>query len=98
MRYVYPARFCREADGRYTVYFVDMELSTFGDDLADAMYMAQDALTGWLEVGLQYGDPIPQPSIPALTKPQAVNEFISLVYAEVNPTVKTTPVLQAALA
>jgi predicted RNase H-like HicB family nuclease len=90
MKYAYPARFIHEEDGRYTVAFIDMELSTFGDDLADAAYMAQDALEGWLDVGLQYGDEIPQPSDPASLKAEGPNEFISLVSADIDPAAVAT--------
>jgi hypothetical protein len=62
-----------------------MELSTFGDNLADAAYMAQDVLRGWLDVGLEYGDPIPRPSNPAELHPQNPDEFISLVGADIDP-------------
>jgi predicted RNase H-like HicB family nuclease len=86
MKYAYPARFCKEADRRYTVYFVDMELSTSGDTLADAAYMAQDALKVWISGALEDGDPLPAPSDPLLIRPQSADEFISLVYAEAGAT------------
>lgn len=47
-KYVYPAIFEPE-DGLYNVSFPDLpDCYTCGDDLADAMYMAEDALNGWL--------------------------------------------------
>jgi predicted RNase H-like HicB family nuclease len=83
MKYAYPARFFLEDDGRYSVLFVDMELATYGDNLVDAAFMAQDALSGWLAVSLEYGDPLPRPSNPAFVKPEGAADFVSLVYAEV---------------
>lgn len=43
--YSYPAVFIKEANGMYSVCFPDFEgCYTFGDDFADAIYMAQDRL------------------------------------------------------
>ena len=43
--YVYPAIFTSEPDGGYSVYFPDLEgCYTCGDTLADALFMAEDAL------------------------------------------------------
>ena len=43
--YVFPAVFTALEDGRYEVYFPDLEgCYTFGDDLQDAIKMAQDVL------------------------------------------------------
>jgi predicted RNase H-like HicB family nuclease len=41
MKYVYPACFYKEDDGRYSVEVPDFPLSTFGDGLADAIYSVQ---------------------------------------------------------
>lgn len=62
--YVYPALFHHNSgDGSYTVTFPDLPgCITEGKDLSNAMYMAQDALTGWLEVSLEDGDAIPAAS------------------------------------
>lgn len=44
-RYVYPAIFTKEEDGLYSVEFPDIKgCVTCGDDLADAIYMAEDVL------------------------------------------------------
>ena len=44
-KYVYPAVFTPEEAGKYSVYFPDIDgCYTCGDDLADGMEMAQDAL------------------------------------------------------
>ena len=43
MNYVYPAVFYEE-EGKISVIFPDLgNLATFGDNVADAMHMAQDA-------------------------------------------------------
>ena len=44
-KYVYPAIFTKEENGLYSVEFPDIEgCVTCGDNLADALYMAQDVL------------------------------------------------------
>ena len=44
-KYVYPAIFTKEDDGKYSVLFPDIEnCYTGGDDMADALEMAEDVL------------------------------------------------------
>jgi len=44
-KYVYPAIFTQEDDGKYSVLFPDIEnCYTGGDDMADALEMAEDVL------------------------------------------------------
>ena len=44
MNYIYPAIFYPEANGKYSVIFPDLnDLATYGDNLADAFAMAQEA-------------------------------------------------------
>lgn len=44
MNYIYPAIFYPEVDEKYSVIFPDFnDLATYGDDLADAFVMAQEA-------------------------------------------------------
>ena len=44
-KYVYPAIFSKENDGKYSVLFPDIEnCYTGGDDMADALEMAEDVL------------------------------------------------------
>ena len=44
-KFVYPVIFSSEPDGGYSVYFPDLEgCYTCGDTLADALFMAEDAL------------------------------------------------------
>jgi predicted RNase H-like HicB family nuclease len=55
MKYVYPACFYPEPDKRFSVEFADFELATFGDNLADAMYMASAAAAGRILSMLEAG-------------------------------------------
>ena len=62
MKYVYPAVFTRD-DEFYFVEFPDMqEVVTQGNDLNDALYMAQDVLNTWLAFLEDTGKIIPKPS------------------------------------
>lgn len=59
MNYVYPAVFYEE-DGKISVIFPDLEnLATFGDNMADAMHMAQDACALYLFTSLRDGEKLP---------------------------------------
>ncbi|MBQ6621545.1 MAG: type II toxin-antitoxin system HicB family antitoxin [Mogibacterium sp.] len=62
MKYAYPAVMTPEESG-YSVYFPDLEgCYTCGDDLADALYMAEDALALALFELERSKAPIPKPS------------------------------------
>jgi predicted RNase H-like HicB family nuclease len=84
VKYVYPACFYREADGRYSVEFADFELATFGDDLAEAMNMAADAVAGRIWLLLQDGEPLPPASDPKEIVPEDETGFVSLVYIDLD--------------
>lgn len=43
-KYIYPACFYREDNGQYSVVFPDFGGATYGNDLEDAYYMANDYL------------------------------------------------------
>ena len=62
MKYVYPACFYEEADGRFSVEIPDFPLATFGDDLAEAMFMASDAVAGRIMIMLKDGAALPKAS------------------------------------
>ena len=63
MKYVYPAVFTPEDSGRFSVNFPDLESCyTCGDDLGDALYMAEDVLAVTLVSYEDKGTPIPAPS------------------------------------
>jgi predicted RNase H-like HicB family nuclease len=84
MKYVYPACFYPEDDGRFSVEFADFELATFGDDLADAMYMAADAAAGRILAMLKDGEKLPAPSSLAHVTPDCPDGFVSLVYIDLD--------------
>jgi len=84
MKYTYPAYFYQEDDGRFSVVFVDFELATFGDGLADAMYMAADAAAGRILSMLNDGEKLPKPSNIKKIKPKTPNGFVSIVYIDLD--------------
>ena len=61
-RYCYPAIFTYEENQEIAVVFPDLELATSGNDDADALYSARDALGGRLELMEESGEDIPMPS------------------------------------
>ena len=63
MNYIYPAIFYPEANGKYSVIFPDLnDLATYGDSLADAFAMAQEACAQYLFTSLRDGDALPAPT------------------------------------
>jgi predicted RNase H-like HicB family nuclease len=84
MKYVYPACFYPEEDGRFSVVFVDFDLATFGDDLADALYMAADAAAGRILTMLEDGEKLPEPSQANMIEPEDANGFVSLIYIDLD--------------
>lgn len=84
--YVYPAIFHANTDGSYTVSYPDLPgCITEGKTLGNAMYMAQSALTQWVEYLTDQKEPIPSAS-----QPQAIatekEEFVNLIRADVKDT------------
>lgn len=62
-KYVYPAIFTPEEKEKYSVYFPDLEgCYTCGDDLQDAIMMAQDVLAFTLYDYERNGTKIPEPA------------------------------------
>ena len=84
MKYAYPACFYQEDDGRFSVVFTDFELATFGDGLADAMYMAADAISGRILSILNDGEKLPKPSNIKKIKPNDPGGFVSMVYIDLD--------------
>lgn len=63
--YYYFAQFAPDAEqpGMYNVHFPDFPgCITFGEGLDDAMCMAMDALTGYIETSIEDGETLPEPS------------------------------------
>lgn len=81
MQYVFPAVFTKE-DAGYSVSFPDVDnCFTSGETMAEALAMAEDALSLILMVMEDDGDPIPTPSdINAIH--HADNEVVSLIRAD----------------
>lgn len=79
-KYVYPAVFEPE-DGMYNVSFPDIPgCYTCGDNLADALYMAEDALGGWLSRAEEKGNDIPAASM--LNDVQANGGMVTLILSD----------------
>ena len=63
-KYAYPAVFTPEENGRFSVNFPDLESCyTCGDDMKDALIMAEDALAFTLYDYEREGKAIPEPSV-----------------------------------
>ena len=78
MNYVYPAVFYEE-EGSISVIFPDLgNLATFGDNMADAMRMAQDACGLYLFTALRDGEDIPAPSALNEIDPAAILKDVEM--------------------
>ncbi len=63
MRVVYPVLFYEENDGKYSVFVPDLDnVSTCGDTLDEAMYMAQDLIAGVILDKMEEGSKLPKAS------------------------------------
>lgn len=83
MNYIYPAIFTLNNDGSYTITFPDLPgCITEGKSLANALYMAQNALTQWIEYLLGEKEIIANPSQPKSIK-ITENQFVNLVAANI---------------
>ena len=79
MRYVYPAIFTPSDEG-YAIEVPDLPgVYTCGNDLPDAMDMAQDAVEMWLAWAEDEGQTIPPPSA---SLPHEAPQFVNLVKAD----------------
>ena len=78
-RYAYPAVFTPEENGQFSVNFPDLDgCYTCGDDMKDALIMAEDVLAFTLYDYEKEGKEIPEPSAPGdLTLEK--NEFVNYV-------------------
>ena len=79
MRYLYPAIFEPE-DGLYNVTFPDLEgCYTCGDDLTDAMVMAQDVLAMYLDHKEVHNETVnPPSSLEAISTPKGCTAALVL--------------------
>lgn len=78
--YNYPAIFFKEDDGGYSVIFPDLKgVSTCGNNLDEAIYMAIDCLAGYIHSAEIDGTEIPTPSnITDITEDVIKNELDEL--------------------
>ena len=80
MKYAYPAIFAPAEEGGYDVKVPDLPgCRTCGDDLADAIFMAEDAVSMWLWAAENKNEPIPAASAP---KPVEAPRFVNYVCAD----------------
>lgn len=81
--YVYPAIFHSNDDSSYTITFPDLAgCISEGKSLGNAMYMAQAALTQWIEYLTDKKQDIPEASNLKNINP-AADEFVSLIRADI---------------
>jgi predicted RNase H-like HicB family nuclease len=79
-KYIYPACFYLEDNGQYSVIFPDFGGATYGNNLQDAMDMAEDYLGGTIVDYLDDKEELPQPSdIKDLKADEYPNGFVSLI-------------------
>jgi len=74
MKKAYPVILTPDAGG-YVVYVPDLEINTQGDNLADALYMAREAIGLWGIAEQDAGRTIPEPSV--LAPRHKKNELVS---------------------
>lgn len=81
--HVYPALFHPNDDGSYTIIYPDLPgCISEGKSLGNAMYMAQSALTQWIEYLTDKKLPIPEASNPQEVS-TSQGEFVNLIRADV---------------
>lgn len=81
MKLVYPAVFTPYEDGSggYAVEFPDLPgCVTGGDDMADAVFMAEDAASGWVLTELEDGKKAPHATVINKVVTED-NQFVSLI-------------------
>lgn len=80
MKYVYPAVFTPLENGQFDVSVPDLPgCRTCGDDLADAIFMAEDAVSMWLWDAENDNEVIPSP---AKDLQADAPQFVNYVYAD----------------
>ena len=79
MKYAYGAVFTPLEDGGFDVKVPDLPgCRTCGDDLADAIFMAEDAVAMWLWDAENKEEPIPAANpLPAVSSPQFANYVLA---------------------
>jgi len=83
MDYIYPALFHANDDGSYTITYPDLPgCISEGKSLSNAIFMAQSALTQWLEYLSANGRDLPSASESKTIKTSG-NEFVNFIRAEI---------------
>lgn len=83
MKYIYPALFCHEKDGGFSVSFPDISgCYSQGETLLEALEMATDALNLMLWEKEERKEKIPDPSYPNMIKPKNEKDFIAMISAD----------------
>ena len=79
MKYVYPAIFTPIENGEFDVKIPDLPgCRTCGKDLADAIFMAEDATAMWLWDAESKSESIPAATaLPIVAAPQFVNYIVA---------------------
>lgn len=87
MTFAYPACFYPEEEG-YSVIVPDFNAATQGDDVKDAIYMAEDLIAGLILSAIEDGKSFPKPSIPsnAMLEPNEYGEggFVTVVLVDLS--------------
>ena len=83
MKTAYPILMHKGASGMYVVRVPDLDIGTQGEDIADAIYMARDAISLWGICEQDDGRPIPPPSntIPE-HEPNEIPAFVDVDFDE----------------
>ncbi len=82
-KYVYPAIFSPEENGKYSVSFPDLSgTNTCGNNLEDAIFMAEDCLAFSIYCKLKRGEILPAPSAISDIHPSD-GDFASLIRCDI---------------
>ena len=85
MKLVYPARFCKEKEGGYSIEVPDLKgCITQADTLEEAIEMAQDAALGWILTVIEDEEDLPSASKIEEIKLENKNEFVSLLLLDID--------------
>lgn len=83
MKYTYPALFCQEKKGGFSVSFPDISgCYSQGETRSEALEMATDALNLMLWEKEERNEKIPEPSSPGTISIKNKNDFITMVHAD----------------
>lgn len=85
MNYVYPAIFYPEENGQYSVIIPDLnDLATYGNDLTDALAMAQEACAQYLFTALRDGEKLPKATPLEEVKKDDDNAIVNLILVDLD--------------